>query len=343
MLCLVGYTINNTTTINGSTFLNGKLVVNDSTRLNNYLLFRNGFRLEDPSAGGANYIAFASPATPTTHTLTWPGANASGTLINNGSGTLSWGSAVGDTTGLMYMPGRDNGANTSAQMFLGSSSTNSTPGTKYALMKGWNNAASAYWKVSDALDGKGDHFEYTAVGKTIGLTLTGANDYVTGVWTGRLTVNGAGSGSNVATFSGSAAATTAVVTIIKGAASQSGNLTEWRNSSDTVLASVSSAGAMTAPSFTVGTGTPVLKQLSATATLNFDLSALTTEDLDITVSGAADGDVVAIGVPSGAVTTTVQYTGFVKSGGGVVTVRARTLAVGENPASGTFRASVWGY
>jgi len=86
-------------------------------------------------------------------------------------------------------------------------------------------------------------------------------------------------------------------------------------------------------------GAGITKILSATATLNFDLTALTVEDLTITVTGAADGDVVTLGVPNGSVTTSVQYSAWV-SAADTVTVRARTSATGENPASGTFRATV---
>ena len=89
----------------------------------------------------------------------------------------------------------------------------------------------------------------------------------------------------------------------------------------------------------VNGGATVTKILSATATLNFDLTALTVEDLTITVTGAADGDVVTLGVPNGSITTSVQYTAWV-SAADTVTVRARTSAAGENPASGTFRATV---
>lgn len=94
-----------------------------------------------------------------------------------------------------------------------------------------------------------------------------------------------------------------------------------------------------ATNLTINGGATVTKILSATATLNFDLTALTVEDLTITVTGAADGDVVTLGVPNGSVTTSVQYSAWV-SAADTVTVRARTSAIGENPASGTFRATV---
>jgi len=86
-------------------------------------------------------------------------------------------------------------------------------------------------------------------------------------------------------------------------------------------------------------GATVTGILSATASLNFDLTALTVEDKTITVTGAAVGDVVTLGVPNGSVTTSVQYTAWV-SAADTVTVRARTSATGEDPASGTFRATV---
>ena len=86
-------------------------------------------------------------------------------------------------------------------------------------------------------------------------------------------------------------------------------------------------------------GAAISTVLSATATLNFDLTALVVEDLTITVTGAASGDTVSIGVPAGSVTATVQFTGWV-SAADTVTIRARTSVVGENPASGTFRATV---
>jgi hypothetical protein len=86
-------------------------------------------------------------------------------------------------------------------------------------------------------------------------------------------------------------------------------------------------------------GATVTGILSATASLNFDLTALTVEDKTITVTGAAVGDIVTLGVPNGSVTTSVQYTAWV-SAADTVTVRARTSATGEDPASGTFRATV---
>lgn len=55
-------------------------------------------------------------------------------------------------------------------------------------------------------------------------------------------------------FTAQSSATTNVVSVIKGMASQTGSLTEWRNSSDTVLAKVDSSG-----NFGIGTNTPAEK------------------------------------------------------------------------------------
>lgn len=115
----------------------------------------------------------------------------------------------------------------------------------------------------------------------------------------------------------------------------SGTASEYRD----LLARSLYATNLYATNLIINGGATVTKILSATASLNFDLTALTVEDLTITVTGAADGDVVTLGVPNGSITTSVQYTAWV-SAADTVTVRARTSAAGENPASGTFRATV---
>lgn len=83
----------------------------------------------------------------------------------------------------------------------------------------------------------------------------------------------------------------------------------------------------------------ILKVLTATASLNYDLTAITLQDLTITVTGAALGDCVWLGVPDAALTTTISYTAWVSSAD-TVKIRAKTAVVGENPASGTFRVAV---
>jgi hypothetical protein len=114
-----------------------------------------------------------------------------------------------------------------------------------------------------------------------------------------------------------------------------GSAREWVLHHDgTEKARVSSSG------FTIGAaGTPVSSVISATATLDFDLTSVIVQDLTMTVTGAAVGDVVSIGVPHGSVTATAQYTAWV-SATNTVTVRCRTAVAGENPASGTFRATI---
>lgn len=107
------------------------------------------------------------------------------------------------------------------------------------------------------------------------------------------------------------------------------------------LADDSADAALTTGNLTINAGTPILKALSSTATLDFgNLAAIGCEDLTITVTGAALGDTTDIGVPNGSVpTTTAQFSGWV-SATNTVTIRYCDL-VGGNPASGTFRATVW--
>lgn len=89
----------------------------------------------------------------------------------------------------------------------------------------------------------------------------------------------------------------------------------------------------------------VAKTLTNTATLNFGSTlgqAFT--DLTITVTGAVSGDVVSIGVPAGSVPAgTCSFFGFV-SAADTVTIRFVNSDVGLlDPASGTFRATVFKY
>lgn len=88
-------------------------------------------------------------------------------------------------------------------------------------------------------------------------------------------------------------------------------------------------------------GPRIVRHLSATGALNFDLTGTVCQDLTITVTGAADGDVVTIGVPNGSVTAETQFSAWV-SAANTVTVRAcRLSGTARDPASGTFRADVW--
>lgn len=87
---------------------------------------------------------------------------------------------------------------------------------------------------------------------------------------------------------------------------------------------------------------PTNKTLTNTATLDFPSTAAgIAADLTITVTGAALGDAVALGVPNGSVTATSTFTAWV-SATDTVTVRFIPHAT-EDPASGSFRASVIKY
>lgn len=97
-------------------------------------------------------------------------------------------------------------------------------------------------------------------------------------------------------------------------------------------------------STTLGTGgTPILKHLSATASLDFDFSGagITAQDLTIAVAGAAIGDTVVVGVPNSCVETGNVFVAWV-SAAGTVTVRGIDVdSAGTNIGSDTFRVDVW--
>lgn len=117
-------------------------------------------------------------------------------------------------------------------------------------------------------------------------------------------------------------------------------LSNWNADRGWKIASAGDISTLGTGKLVIGaSGTGISKVLSASAVLNFNLTLVNVEDLTLTVTGAADGDTVSLGVPNGSVTTSVQYTGWV-SAANTVTIRARTSAAGEDPASGTFRATV---
>lgn len=91
---------------------------------------------------------------------------------------------------------------------------------------------------------------------------------------------------------------------------------------------------------TIGAGTVLTNVVSATATLNFASQSVGgVEDLPITVAGAADGDDVSIGVPVGSVGPIIgSFSGFASNG--VVYVRFISTGATQDPASGTFRATI---
>jgi hypothetical protein len=96
---------------------------------------------------------------------------------------------------------------------------------------------------------------------------------------------------------------------------------------------------------TVGSGgATLLNHLSGTATLDFDLTSVNFQDLTITVTGAADGNAGFIGFPAASVTSNVLFT-YMGATTNTVTIRASRIDVASpaNPASGTFRATVFKY
>jgi hypothetical protein len=103
-------------------------------------------------------------------------------------------------------------------------------------------------------------------------------------------------------------------------------------------------GALKAGSLAVGTsGGTILRDLTASATLNFASASANTcsTDLTVSVTNAAVGDVCTLGVPNGSVNAGSTFSCWV-SASGTVTVRHCNVSAGSNdPASGTFKVVVW--
>jgi len=115
---------------------------------------------------------------------------------------------------------------------------------------------------------------------------------------------------------------------------------------------------------TAGAGNPVLKaklkssdgtvlsrtlagleeRISGTAALDFaSTAAQTSSDLTLTVTGASTGDSVCLGVPTAAVLANTSFTAWV-SAANTVTVRFNNYSSSsKDPASGTFRVTVFHY
>lgn len=91
----------------------------------------------------------------------------------------------------------------------------------------------------------------------------------------------------------------------------------------------------------IGGGTPILKVLSATATLDFaSTNAQNSRDLTITVTGAAVGDVVALGIPVSLLPANSNFSAWV-SAADTVTVRFNNYSsIALDPSSGTYRVMV---
>jgi hypothetical protein len=131
--------------------------------------------------------------------------------------------------------------------------------------------------------------------------------------------------------------------VVRGIASQTGNLTEWQNSAGTILSSISSAGALT-----IGqSGTAILNHYSATASLDFGAIDGSCLNLTIAVTGAATGDTatatptpVAGGIETDGDGTWAAYV----SAANTVTVHVcdvNPAQVAFNPSAQTWRVDVW--
>jgi hypothetical protein len=131
---------------------------------------------------------------------------------------------------------------------------------------------------------------------------------------------------------------------VEAPASYTGNFFEARNSALALLTSISSTGAFTAPSLQMGsTGTPLLKLLSAIATLDFpSIAAQSFSDLTLTVTGAAVNDLVQLGLPASPASG-INFQAFV-SAANTITVRAQNATgLAIDPASASYRVSVMGF
>lgn len=102
-------------------------------------------------------------------------------------------------------------------------------------------------------------------------------------------------------------------------------------------------GKLSGASIQVGAGTPVTRQLSATASLTWSVVAAgASQDQTIAVVGASIGDIVTLGRPS-VVTAGVLYDGRV-SATGVASVRAtNATSASLTPAGGSFRVGIQGF
>lgn len=128
-----------------------------------------------------------------------------------------------------------------------------------------------------------------------------------------------------------------------GATASSNTFKLMDHSGNVVLQAVQGGGNLDAVSgLKIGGGTEITSHLSASATLDFANQAIAgCEELSITVTGAADGNACAVGVPNAANVAGSFFTCRV-SATNTVQVKHCTVSSG-NPASGTFRVSVWQY
>jgi len=85
---------------------------------------------------------------------------------------------------------------------------------------------------------------------------------------------------------------------------------------------------------------PATVIISATASLDFPSTATdAVSDLTLALSGAVFGDAVCIGVPNGSVAGSTMYSGWV-SASNTITIRFLNVGAAQDPAAGTFRATI---
>lgn len=153
------------------------------------------------------------------------------------------------------------------------------------------------------------------------------------------------SGTAIATFNPTSVVFAQPVTFLGTSSSfpalkRSGTTLQHRLADDSADGPMSASNGTFSGSLVIGSGTAILKHLSATATLDFgSLVAAGCEDLTLTVTGAAAGDTVALGVPDGSTVTNGAYSAWV-SATNTVKIKFCTVISGD-PASGSFRADVW--
>jgi hypothetical protein len=102
-------------------------------------------------------------------------------------------------------------------------------------------------------------------------------------------------------------------------------------------------GKLSGASIQIGTGTPITRQISTTASLTWSVVAAgASQDQTIAVVGAAINDIVTLGRPA-SVAAGILLDGRV-SAAGVVSVRATNATSGTlTPTGGTYRVAVQGY
>jgi len=104
---------------------------------------------------------------------------------------------------------------------------------------------------------------------------------------------------------------------------------------------ISSSGIATTGTVTIGSGTPIAKVLSATATLDFSsIASNDTHTLTMTVTGAVAGNSVFVGVPA-ALDANLIWCASVTAADTVTIRMHNSSGASIDPASGTYRATVF--